>query len=179
MNNERNMTAVPFQFLKDVSSFPYPDADDTVLNFVPNGWKPAFLETCKRIQEVFDRVEVSSIHFRFDQVKEKFGALRVYWHVDYDCTDGANWAVLNGTCGALIDDLEQRTSKLCIECGQPATRISNLGWILPYCNACARQKYAEYQLTCASAEKSPLSFDQAFLYSIRRTVSSNSSDNLP
>lgn len=134
-----SFTAVPYQFLKDVSLLPYPDPGDSVLDFVPKGWQDAFLKTCAGIQKVFDELVVSSIHFRFEEVKEKFGALRIYWHIDYDCASDIDWAILNETCGVLIDDLEQETAGLCYGCGAPATRRSS-GWVLPYCDACAAKQ---------------------------------------
>lgn len=141
-----------YQFLKDVSSFPYPDEGDTVLNFVPRGWRGAFLKTCARIEEAFQERGVSSIHFRFDQVKEKFGALRVYWHIDYDCADETTVAALEETCSTLIDKIESKTEDLCVECGAPATRTST-PWILPYCDKCAQQKHAESNLKHAALDK--------------------------
>lgn len=153
----RSMAAVPYQFLKDVSAFPYPDPDDTVLNFVPTGWTPAFLRICDQIQEVFDELKVSSIHFRFEQVKEKYGALRIYWHIDSDCTDDIDWAVLNEACGVLIDDLENETADLCIGCGAPATRHST-GWVMPFCDACATRCNAEQN----ARHKTTVSVDAAY-----------------
>lgn len=153
----RAMAAVPYQFLEDVSAFPYPDPDDTVLDFVPTGWTPAFLRTCGQIQEVFDELRVSSIHFRFEQVKEKYGALRIYWHIDSDCVDDIDWAVLNEACDVLIDDLENETADLCIGCGAPATRHST-GWVMPFCDACATRCNAEQN----ARHKTTVSVDAAY-----------------
>lgn len=153
----RAMAAVPYQFLRDVSHFPYPDPDDTVLDFVPTGWTPAFLRTCGQIQEVFDELRVSSIHFRFEQVKEKYGALRIYWHIDSDCVDDIDWAVLIDACDVFIDNLENETADLCIGCGAPATRHST-GWVMPFCDACATRRNAEQN----ARHKTTVSVDAAY-----------------
>lgn len=131
-----------YQFLKDVSSFPYPEPGDTALNFVPKGWQEQFLKTCACIEEAFRERDVSSIHFRFDQIKEKFGMLRIYWHIDYDCANEMTVDSLNEICSDLINELENDSADLCIECGKKATRQS-IGWVMPFCDECATRRNNE------------------------------------
>ena len=107
-----------------------PDYSFTWEDEVPKGWRKAFCpqmwDELKAILEKADYVD----NFRFAQIKEKYGALRLYY---------------NGVPEESYDELEAWVSKYeklseeaCIRCGKPAKYMS-MGWISPWCEDCAKE----------------------------------------
>jgi hypothetical protein len=108
-----------------------PADDYTWEDEMPEGWRKAFCpriwDELKAILEKADYVD----KFRFAQIKEKWGELRMYH------------------CGApeqIYDEVEdllegylKRSVDVCIDCGAPATRMM-LGWIKYVCDDCAKTK---------------------------------------
>ena len=97
---------------------------------VPKGWRKAFCpkmwDELKAILEKADYVD----KFRFVQIKEKYGALRLYY---------------NGVPEEIYDELEawvfkyeKLSEEACIRCGKPAKYMS-IGWISPWCEDCAKE----------------------------------------
>lgn len=128
-----------YPYLQDRdNAIPYPEPGDTILSCVPKGWQKLFMKYMDCINELFIENDVRRGAFHFDQVKEKFGSLRIYWHVEYDCADEMTVDRLQDGCSALIDDLETESGSICVECGEPAT-LQSTGWVLPYCRACAER----------------------------------------
>lgn len=89
---------------------------------VPDGWMRLFLLYCKAIRPIL----VSNNYlnqFRFSQVKEKYGTLRLY-----------NF----GYCGGM-EDIEflytGYSEFVCQRCGKPA-KYSTIGWIEQLCAEC-------------------------------------------
>lgn len=126
------------------SAIPYPESpDETIETQVMPGWMPRFTQMCDDINATLDKYGVPRACFHFDQVKEKFGALRVYWHVEYpdDMPMPESDAPQDELCD-IIDNAEAETSAICGFCGK-AAKWHSIGWVLPYCDACARQKNKE------------------------------------
>lgn len=97
----------------------------TELDHVPEGWIELFLHMCEEIREPL--IQANYINeFRFLQIKEKYGSLRVY-------TAGAPQEVYD-----IIQKYEALSERICVTCGKPATKISQ-GWICPYCDECAEK----------------------------------------
>lgn len=96
----------------------------TWLDEVPRGWRELFLEMCEEIQNVLDYSynEVDD-KFKFVQIKEKFGELRMY-------ADGMNDEIYN-----IIEDCSKKSRLVCCECGAPA-KWQTTDWIRPYCDSC-------------------------------------------
>ena len=63
--------------------------------------------------------------FKFTQIKEKYGSLRAYTNFGTD------------KIYDIIRKYELISEKTCINCGKPATKISQ-GWISPWCDDCAK-----------------------------------------
>ena len=86
---------------------------------IPLGWQIAFgwklLHELNILVQALEKPE----DFRIEQIKEKFGELRVYTNGGHDI-----WQ--------LIDDYSTLSERTCIVCGKPAVYISR-GWICPYC----------------------------------------------
>lgn len=115
----------------DSEDIPYREPNETWLDSVPKGWQPLFLALCKQIKENLVFYKVPLDKFAFDQVKEKYGELRIYWHID-----SRNSKVYENI-SSLIDQAEIRSKDLCSVCGEPATHMST-GWVRPFCLKCAQ-----------------------------------------
>lgn len=110
-----------------VEKYPFFKLDDdykyTMLDDMPKGWRKAFGD--KFCEELLDAVKKADLldDFKIIQIKEKFGALRVYSNKYTD------------EIFDLFNKYETLSETICIECGKPATKIT-LGWISPYCDNC-------------------------------------------
>ena len=100
------------------------DYESTWFDDVEPGWRKIFLEMCEKIQNVLDYSynEVDD-KFKFVQIKEKFGELRMY-------ADGMNDEIYN-----IIEDCSKKSRLICCECGAPA-KWQTTDWIRPYCDSC-------------------------------------------
>ena len=98
----------------------------TLVDDFPRGWWKAFgLMLCEELREELIRCNYLR-QFRLEQVKEKFGELRIYF---------------NGIpVGCHVDDIIGKYSVLsrniCIACGKPDTWVIDEGWIMPECYEC-------------------------------------------
>ena len=97
---------------------------------LPDGWRKAFCpkmwDELKAILEKADYVD----KFRFVQIKEKYGTLRLYHEgvPEKIYAEVEEWE-------AKYDRLSEKT---CIHCGKPAKYMS-IGWISPWCEDCAKE----------------------------------------
>lgn len=105
----------------------------TELNAIPAGWRKAFgIMLCDELKA--DLESNGCLHsFRTDEIKEKFGQLRWYFH---------------GTkSGSKADDIIEKYSKLsqniCIFCGKPDTWVTDDGWIMPQCYDCFKKQWRQ------------------------------------
>ena len=100
------------------------DYSYTELDDMPDGWRKAFGEQmCEEIKQELE--EKGILHqYRISQIKEKYGELCWY---DFGCTT----KILR----EIIPKYEKLSTRTCIKCGKPATRIT-LGWISSYCDDC-------------------------------------------
>lgn len=112
---EKNELAKEYPFLVSESEFNH--IDD-----VPSGWLNIVKEFLPKLKARLIGIDFLK-DYKIMQIKEKFGFIR--W---YDNT--ADDSIMN-----LIQELEQKSEKTCIICGEPATYVS-LGWISPYCTEC-------------------------------------------
>lgn len=100
----------------------------TLIEDIPNGWWIAFGE--KMSDELKAALGNYVNDFRFLQIKEKYGSLRLYGAA---ATEEAN---------DVIDKYEELSSKTCFFCGDSAKWYSN-GYILPYCDKCKQKREKE------------------------------------
>lgn len=112
--------------------------DDKWEDCVNKGWQEYFKKICDCINEILQEDGLHPGVFHIDQLKEKFGFLRCYWHIDDDCANEVVRARVESNLASLIDEMESTTAKMCSECGAPAEYHST-GWVLPYCSKCAHE----------------------------------------
>ena len=89
---------------------------------LPQGWFKLFLQCCEDILEPLEKNGCLN-KFRFLQVKEKYGSMRLY-------SNGAPEEVLQ-----ILDKYELLSGQVCCICGKPAA-LETDGYICPYCNDC-------------------------------------------
>lgn len=118
------------------------DYEYTELDEMPDGWRKAFGEQmCAEIKEALleEGGEELLDKYRVDQIKEKYGYLR--WYDNFSTKKVHD----------IINKYEVISSRTCINCGKPATKLSR-GWICPWCDECGTDSEDEY-----------MSLDNAFI----------------
>lgn len=99
---------------------------------LPKGWFELFLQMCEDIRQPL--IDANYLNeFRFSQIKEKYASMRCY-------NFGAPKEVQD-----IISKYEFLSTFVCEECGKPATRISNDGWLEVYCDECAKKKFKDIE----------------------------------
>ncbi len=124
--------------------------------FIDPGWLPIVERLCEDVDNVLRR-EAKDV-FRWEQIKEKFGSLRAYWHggpvsVDVSMPDGTRLRFKNRSrppraidaetaerIEALVRQAEFDSSKTCSWCGAAGKPGAVGHWIV---TACARCKARE------------------------------------
>ena len=90
----------------------------------PSGWWEAFGEMMFEELEAAIKAEKLEDEFVFEQIKEKFGELRIYF-------SPSNEKIHN-----IINAYAMLSNNICIECGQPDVSMLNMAWIHPLCKSC-------------------------------------------
>lgn len=92
---------------------------------VHKGWWPLVEPIYKRIQEL----NAAGANIEITQIKEKFGALRIYTHNTTEEID------------AMIKKAEEQSIHICEDCAGPAVRvIGNYKWIYTLCPNCLKKR---------------------------------------
>lgn len=99
------------------------DYSYTMLDMVCVGWKDIFLETCDQIQKHLTEKGFPLNGFWFEEIKEKWGSLRIY-------AEGGDAETDN-----MIEELETRSMLFCPSCGKPSKYVTS-GYVLYLCPEC-------------------------------------------
>lgn len=131
-NNKALIDRYPFLLPRDRWTGKVLDGYDysyTELDDMPYGWRVAFAEKlCEEIrEELLQFGEEYLEKYQILQIKEKFGSL--CW---YDIGTTSTDKIIK----EIIPKYAEISKHTCIECGKPATQISQF-WICPYCDDCA------------------------------------------
>lgn len=94
------------------------DYETTWYDDIPKGWQIAFGDML--LAEI-DKTSNGDITFQ--QIKEKFGELRIY-------------ASCNKATQDVIHKYEHISNNICIKCGRPNVPQTTNGWIMPICKKC-------------------------------------------
>ena len=124
-----------------------------------NGWYELMRGLCGEITEAYRDAGVP-VDITVDQVKEKYGTLRFYYHFEkHEKRAGA--VDLHGDGAARTDPKkdevhaeiaeiterwEERSAAVCEECGRPALLREDLPWIQTLCDSCyegAKEKFCK------------------------------------
>ena len=126
--NKELIDQFPFLLPKSMYTNRPPDGYDysyTVLDWMPAGWKKKFgVKMCKDIMKSLESNRCVD-RFQIEDIKEKYGELRVY-------TYGSTMEIE----GKILPKYTGISQRICGICGEPATKIS-IGWIFPLCDKCA------------------------------------------
>lgn len=137
-----------YPFLKAYNAFTDEAYDDTTWQeSLDPGWQKAFCpqiwDELKAILEKYDRVN----GFRFDDIKEKYAELRMYYHIgngnnQRKLSDEEYMAMMN-EINAWEDRWADKSTEVCIRCGKPA-EVFTLGWYMYMCKDCANKEHRAY-----------------------------------
>lgn len=101
-----------------------------------DGWEPILRRMMEKLKDK---------PFKLDQVKEKFGTLRVYWHSLKGCSK-EDWDLI----GKITDEAERESETTCEFCGASGAKLREGGWLRTLCDKChapeAREKNRQLQL---------------------------------
>lgn len=101
---------------------------------VAKGWTSLFYDLCKEIDQLLATKE-NRERFWWNQVKEKFGILRVYHTFDSDGESPSLYDQID----QVITKYEQLSAHTCSVCGNPGV-LRQGGWILTLCDEHAQGK---------------------------------------
>ncbi len=86
-----------------------------------DGWFKIMEELCEKVGNIPG--------FKFAQVKEKFGSLRIYY-------DGPNNEADRAIVRQAIDEAEIKSEVTCETCGEKGARRNQGGWLSTECHKC-------------------------------------------
>lgn len=115
---------IPEEFRKYKFIEPDPTLQNNLMWFgfeIGDGWIPIMRELCEKIQVIIDN-NPEYDDFRFTQVKEKWGGLRVYCNYDPKEIDD------------LIDEAVAKAYVTCEVCGEKGSLREDLSWIVTLCD---------------------------------------------
>lgn len=108
----------------------------TEIDMLPKGWHSIMCDMCVDLLGYFKDHNIDPYAFHIDQLKEKFGSIRLYYSLHFeDKFDDEG-------IDEIIRKYEELSEHTCCECGKEATLMSK-GWICPYCKDCADRLKAE------------------------------------
>ena len=124
---------------------------------VPEGWYTlvdTFLSKVDKYLNVInnEKEEEDKILFLLDQIKEKFGGLRIYHSLSHHNTLQANEQLsdtitsLYGAIDGIIEMTEAMSFNICQECGLPGKGIDINDWIYTLCEKCYLIKCKDFQV---------------------------------
>ena len=107
----------------------------TCVSGVAPGWQP-----------IVDRLEIlldyAGVLYTVDQVKEKFGGLRVY--LSYTNLENEDKNILNRELGeALVTWAERKAQYTCEICGEWGEKTTDQFWLKTLCNKCNDERNAK------------------------------------
>ena len=125
--NKKLCKKYPFLLPRNSFSDKIPEDYDysyTEWDAMEDGWRTAFGDLM--LEEMGECLKKTGNlkTFRIDQLKEKFGQLRLYHH-------GGNDKI-----GRIIDKYSVLSENICIKCGKPDVYMTNRGWMFPCCKEC-------------------------------------------
>ena len=103
----------------------------TMYDLMPKGWKNAFGEQYLKDFKAVLKKTGTLRYWKIYDIKEKYGTLRT----------ASNF--YNEEVYKVVLKYENLSMQYCIECGKPATVVSD-GWICPYCDNCYSRFYGSH-----------------------------------
>ena len=108
------------------------------LGCIPKGWE-------ELARQMIQECEAINPTYTIEDLKEKFGSLRVYSYIkDYNDDDWMIPSCNDEEIGKIEEKYEAISVRTCCQCGAPAVKYST-GWILPWCDKCGDEKEQYYE----------------------------------
>ena len=118
-----------------------------------DGWYDLIYELCEEIMKAYTD-EGRPMDMVVDQIKEKYGTLRFYYHfggqsetiqsLDVMGVGGIRMmsksAPFEDKIASIVAKYEEKSAHICEDCGSPGVLRPDLGWVLTLCDACYEQK---------------------------------------
>jgi len=102
---------------------------------VGDGWYVLLHDLCEQIQETYKRYG-AEVDIVIDQVKEKYGGLRFYYHREGRLTDEIADEMVSQRLEDIVQQYEDRSEHICEDCGKEGRLREDLSWILTLCDNC-------------------------------------------
>ncbi|MCM1298278.1 MAG: hypothetical protein NC203_02985 [Firmicutes bacterium] len=116
------------------------------------GWYDLLYGMCGEITEAYKK-HGQPVDIVVDQIKEKFGTLRFYYHHEgqekgINAIDflGASIRIsskdteLHRKISGIVDKWEKKSAEVCERCGKPGVLRKDLSWVLTLCDDCYSKK---------------------------------------
>ena len=118
-----------------------------------DGWYDLITELCEEIMKAYTD-EGRPMDMVVDQIKEKYGTLRFYYHfggqsetiqsLDVMGVGGIRMmsksAPFEDKIASIVAKYEEKSAHICEDCGSPGVLRPDLGWVLTLCDVCYEQK---------------------------------------
>jgi len=105
---------------------------------VGHGWHALIHDLCVKLDFLCRKLGATVVA---DQVKEKFGGLRFYYHTglvgEVSEEDGK---LIDGIIQDVISDAENRSDYTCEECGENGDKLTICGWVSTLCSKHAAER---------------------------------------
>ena len=103
-----------------------------------DGWFNLIWNLCQEIVDCY-KEEERELDIFVDQVKEKYGGLRFYYHIDSEGTNNIspNEAGFSERIEEIVSRYEEDSENVCEECGAEGRLRNDRPYILTLCDACA------------------------------------------
>lgn len=120
INNKKLIKKYPFMRALDWWGKPIKTYDFTEYDEIPRGWRIAFGDIL--LEDMKNAANGKPIIIQ--QIKEKFGELRIYMAAPQEVHD-------------VVNAYSELSGNICIYCGKPdVPMMDKLGWISPFCEKC-------------------------------------------
>lgn len=120
-----------------------------------DGWYGLLHSLCAEITELYEKYN-QPLDIEMDQVKEKYGTLRFYYHhngedrgvsaVDFPGVSlrfTAKDSELHRKTAEIVRKWEKKSAEVCEKCGKTGVLRQDLAWILTLCDDCYNKKQAK------------------------------------
>ena len=98
-----------------------------------DGWFDLLDGLCGEVAAVYDKAGVP-VDIIVDQIKEKFGTLRFYYHFASPKEKPFRRQIKD-----IVDKWEERSEETCENCGKPGTLRTDRYWIQTLCDECSNK----------------------------------------
>lgn len=97
-----------------------------------DGWYELLYGLCGEITEAYKK-HSAPMDIVIDQIKEKYGTLRFYYHLSQNDSD------LRREISDIVIKWEKKSAEICERCGKAGVLREDLPWVQTLCDKCYRE----------------------------------------